>query len=311
MGLNFVVVDFETANANYNSACSIGIIVISDNKIVDKYYTLIQPPEMEFHPKNISIHGITPTDVVNAPKFDEVWTNISKYFNGDYIVTAYNAVFDMCVLKACLKEYSIEYPNFEYFCSLQLAKKLYKCENHKLSTVCEHLNICLDCAHNALFDAVATSEVLIASVDNLINKSWQGFFCFFSQINWNSFIDVKEVKSLKTKTSKFSNRPNISSISPTTDNLDSSHVFFNKNFVFTGNLTTLDRKEAMQKVVDVGGVLKSSVSKSTNYLVVGIQDKTIIGSDGLSSKERRALELIESGQPIKILSEEEFIKLLA
>lgn len=43
--------------------------------------------------------------------------------------------------------------------------------------------------------------------------------------------------------------------------------------MFTGELQTLERKEAMQKVVDLGGILKSGVSSKTDYLVVGIKIK--------------------------------------
>ena len=311
MGLNFVVIDFETANVNYNSACSIGIIHIYNNQIIDKFYSLIQPPTLDFDEKNISIHGITPDDVVNAPKFNELWPTISKYFTSNYIITAYNAVFDMTVLKACLNEYSIDNIDFEYFCSLQLAKHLYDCDSYKLASVTEFLNIELTEAHNALADAMATAELLKLSIGKLQKQSWQAFFMFFNRLNWNNFKDVKEVKSFKKKASKFAHSPSVQSITCNNDSIDCNHIFYNKNFVFTGELETISRKDAMQKVVDVGGILKSGVSRSTNYVVVGEQDKSIVGDDGLSSKERKALELIESGYDIKILSEKEFLKQLA
>ena len=40
---NFVAIDFETANGNRSSVCSVGIVVVRDGEIVDKYYSLIQP----------------------------------------------------------------------------------------------------------------------------------------------------------------------------------------------------------------------------------------------------------------------------
>jgi DNA polymerase-3 subunit epsilon len=66
----------------------------------------------------------------------------------------------------------------------------------------------------------------------------------------------------------------------------------------------------MQKIVNVGGIVKSSVSSKTDYLVVGKQDKALVGDDGLSSKEEKAYELISSGSSIKILNEEQFSLLL-
>ena len=73
---------------------------------------------------------------------------------------------------------------------------------------------------------------------------------------------------------------------------------------------TIDRKAAMQKVVDLGGLVKSGVSGKTNYLVVGQQDKTLVGNDGLSTKEKKAYALIENGIDIKIIRETEFLRLI-
>ena len=46
--MDFVAIDFETANEKRNSACSIGLTVVKDNKIVEEKYFLIKPCEMRF-----------------------------------------------------------------------------------------------------------------------------------------------------------------------------------------------------------------------------------------------------------------------
>jgi len=316
MKFDFIAIDFETANANYNSACSIGIVKVSNNKIVDKFYTLIQPPTLDFDDVNIGIHGITPNDVATAPKFNEVWEKINHYFDGSSLLTAYNAAFDMTVLKACLKEYNIDVPEFEYVCALQIANRQYpNCDKHTLDCICNHLNISLDEHHNALADTVACAQIVIKSFELLKANSFKLLFEFLHSLSWKTFSTVKEVKTFKTKPtnkkSKFSFNVPLSSIATDNDTFDEKHPFYNKNFVFTGELSTLSRKDAMQKVVDIGGILKSGVTKSTNYVVVGLQDKTIVGSDGLSNKEEKALALIEDGYSIEIISEDEFLKLLA
>ncbi len=315
MKFDFIAIDFETANSNYNSACSMGLVMVDNNKIVDKFYTLIQPPTLDFDDINMSIHGITPDEVACAPKFDEVWEKISHYFDGSNLITAYNAVFDMTVLKACLKEYNINFPDFEYICSLQFANRLYPdCDKHTLDCICNHLNISLDEHHNALADTLACSQIIIKSLEILKSESFETTFDFLSKLSWKQFSQVKEVKTFGTKSNKksrFHSKISISDITPDNDAFDNNHPFYNKNFVFTGELSKLSRKEAMQKVVDVGGILKSGVSRATNYVVVGLQDKSIVGSDGLSTKEEKALALIEAGHPIEIISEDEFLKLLA
>lgn len=60
-----------------------------------------------------------------------------------------------------------------------------------------------------------------------------------------------------------------------------------------------------------GAVIRGSVSKRTNYLVVGTQDLSLVGDDGMSSKEKKAMALNDSGEAcIHILSETEFLRLL-
>ncbi|CAI2581589.1 hypothetical protein AKUH4B406M_04750 [Apilactobacillus kunkeei] len=39
--MNFVAIDFETANNQRASACSLALTVVRDNKVVDEFYTLI------------------------------------------------------------------------------------------------------------------------------------------------------------------------------------------------------------------------------------------------------------------------------
>ncbi len=45
--MNFIAMDFETANYQKHSACSLALVMVQDSKIVGEYYTLIQP-ETEF-----------------------------------------------------------------------------------------------------------------------------------------------------------------------------------------------------------------------------------------------------------------------
>lgn len=40
---NFAVIDFETANQQRTSVCSVGIVIVRDGEIVDSYYSLIKP----------------------------------------------------------------------------------------------------------------------------------------------------------------------------------------------------------------------------------------------------------------------------
>lgn len=81
---------------------------------------------------------------------------------------------------------------------------------------------------------------------------------------------------------------------PKIEVVSSSHLFSGKTLVLTGTLEQLSRDEAREKILALGGKVSSSVSKKTDYVVVGAN---------AGSKLKKAQEL-----DIPILSEQEFIE---
>ena len=63
--MNFVAMDFETANHEKHSAVSMALAVVRQNEVVDEFYSLIQP-ETYFSARNTAIHGIREQDVAGA-----------------------------------------------------------------------------------------------------------------------------------------------------------------------------------------------------------------------------------------------------
>ncbi len=76
----------------------------------------------------------------------------------------------------------------------------------------------------------------------------------------------------------------------------SEQKFANKTFVLTGEMESLNRDEAKEKIRSVGGSVSSSVSKNTDFVVAG-------NSPGSKYKTAKRLN-------IKIINEMEFKKLL-
>lgn len=307
--VDFIVIDFEIANNNLSSACSLGMAFVENNQIIDEKYYLIQPPTMDFDEATTEIHGLTENDVINAKKFNEIWEEIKFHFNGTQIV-AHNAQFDMSVLHSCLLEYSIEMPEFNYICSIPISTRA--CRGQKVGNSLPdrlaHFNIELNNHHNALADARACAELVITCLKLKKRKSLETYCSTFSSISIHKFSELKP--QLQFRRNKNFNRIKVSEIAATVEVFDENHTLFEKNFVFTGELQQLDRKTAMQKVVDYGGVIKSGISSKTHYLVVGIQDKSLVGKDGLSTKEKKAYELINKGINIKVIDESHFMSLI-
>lgn len=53
---DFAAIDFETANNERSSVCSVGIVVVRDGKMVDSFYSLIKP---ERNTTIIGVHRFT------------------------------------------------------------------------------------------------------------------------------------------------------------------------------------------------------------------------------------------------------------
>lgn len=159
--MNFVAMDFETANHRSSSACSLALALIQNNQIVDTFYTLINPQE-SFNARNIAIHHIRPQDVQKAPTFDQIWPHIQKIFNLNNVVAAHNAPFDTRVLRATLAKYELQADPYLSIDTVRTSRKFYpQLPNHKLDTVAQALNIQLQHHHHALADTIACAEILL------------------------------------------------------------------------------------------------------------------------------------------------------
>ncbi|GAB7089366.1 3'-5' exonuclease [Marinifilum fragile] len=168
--MNFTAIDFETANGKRNSACSLGLVKVENGVIVDSREWLISPPEMYFHPINVSIHGITEDDVANQPSFNYIWDEVEDYLQ-DSMVIAHNASFDVSVLRACLETYGIPNPDFDYMCTVQISKYLWpSMPNHKLNTLAHLFDIPLK-HHDALEDTLACAKIAIKACESISAKN--------------------------------------------------------------------------------------------------------------------------------------------
>jgi DNA polymerase III subunit epsilon len=159
----FVAIDFETANYERGSACSIGLVKIRNNEIIAKECRLINPQTYFLDDFTENIHGITADDVKDAPLFDVVWGELSPLLvNADFIA-AHNAPFDRSVLYKCCDKYKIKPPTQKFVCTVKIARACWKLKPAALTNVCSHLGIKLN-HHQALSDALACAKIVISAM---------------------------------------------------------------------------------------------------------------------------------------------------
>ncbi len=155
---NFVAIDFETANKQPHSACSLGLVVVRNGEITTRKSWLINPETKTF--TFSYLHGITREMVKDAPLFEDIWPEIYDLIQEEYLV-AHNMVFDYGVLQALARKYySIKLPNHRLICSLEVARARISLPSYKLNHVCNHLNIELN-HHDALSDAEAAAKIVL------------------------------------------------------------------------------------------------------------------------------------------------------
>lgn len=168
--MEFVALDFETANGTRESACSLGLALMDEEgKLLDTWYSLIKPPSTWFDPAMTAIHGLTADDVADAPTFDEVWPKAMDFIGGR-IVVAHNAAFDMGILKAMLLWYGMEVPPLPYLCTVKISRKIWPdMDNHKLTHLSEEFGMEYQ-AHYALDDAVNCAKVFARACYGHLNE---------------------------------------------------------------------------------------------------------------------------------------------
>lgn len=158
---DFAAIDFETANEQLTSVCSIGIVIVKGGKITDKFYSLIQPEPNYYLYANSKIHGLSYEDTIDADVFSNVWKKVEPLVEGLPFV-AHNKGFDESCLKAVFRMYQMDYPDYVFYCTLaESRRQLHYLPNHQLHTVAEDCGYILTNHHHALADAEACAVIAL------------------------------------------------------------------------------------------------------------------------------------------------------
>ncbi|HIR07613.1 MAG TPA: PHP domain-containing protein, partial [Candidatus Pullichristensenella stercoripullorum] len=163
----FVVLDFETTglNPNMDEIIEIGAVRLEHGREVGEFSQLIDPgraiPE-----KVVELTGINSAMLAGQPTLAEVFPKFAEFLEGAVLV-AHNASFDMAFLRRAFQRFGREL-DAPILDTLALARNAYKeLRNHKLGTVCKHLDVSLKNAHRAVHDARATGLVLLKTLERL------------------------------------------------------------------------------------------------------------------------------------------------
>lgn len=300
--MDFITIDFETATAARDSPCELGLTFVEDFKILETKSWLIKPtyyPNFDYF--NTLIHGIEPKDVANEPEFNEIWKEVKPLIENKFLI-AHNAGFDFSVLRRTLDTYKIDYPNLDYSCSYIFSKKIWEgLPAYDLKTLCNFNKIDFN-HHRAAADSKATAELAIKAFQFAEVASKEDFPEKLRTIVGRLFSGGYKPSETKSKTT------DITKIVGDPQKHNPESIFYGRTVVFTGTLSSMVRANAQQLIADIGGSLGNSVTKDTDFLIIGHQDYRVVGEAGMSRKQEKAVKMIEQGAHLEIISENDFLR---
>lgn len=160
---DFAAIDFETANNERSSVCSVGIVIVRGEEIVDKFYSLIKPEPEYYNYWCSQVHGLCAEDTDNAPKFPEVWEQIEPLIEGLPLV-AHNKAFDESCLKAVFRIYQMYYPDYDFHCTCIASRRRWPGEPNNLDVAAVRCGYDLKKHHHALADAEACAAIALKTL---------------------------------------------------------------------------------------------------------------------------------------------------
>lgn len=311
---DYCVIDIETTglDSKYDEIIEISALKIRDNKVVEKYTNLVKPKQriwvendeadfcvedgkkVRFIDEFITdLTGITNQMLQSAPEINEVLPSFNEFIRDDILI-GHNVNFDINFLYDNNIEYLQKPLTNNFIDTLRIARKvLPELKHHRLDDLINYFNKDIRTEHRALNDCILTNDIYKKLISLAIDK-FKTIDEFKKQFKKNYSSHSLKAKEIEAQTTEF----------------DERHPLYGKVCVFTGVLEKMLRKDAMQIVVNLGGICGDSVTSKTNYLILGNNDYCKNIKNGKSNKQKKAEKLKIEGQDIEIISENVFYDMI-
>lgn len=295
----YTIIDIETTGLSpaYDSIIEVAAIKYKSGKEIKRFSSLVQP-EPQCDGTYVSefierLTGIKNEMLISAPTAAEVLPQYYAFLS-DSIIIGHNVNFDINFLYDNFEHYLDKSLSNDFVDTMRISRNLHPEEpHHTLSDLKDKYSLKFSNAHRAMRDCDLTQAALIALYNDAVSiyGSYESFIEALKKKHKKQYLKSSDIRTEKTE-------------------FDHSHPLYNKVCVFTGALERMVRRDAMQLVVDLGGINSDSVTKKTNYLILGNNDycKSIKG--GKSSKQKKAEKLKLDGLDIEVLPEDVFYDML-
>jgi len=174
--LSILSVDFETTglHADRDKLLSVGFVAINHQQIQLKtsYHQIINAKQ-DLHADNVIIHHITDQQKAQGATLKHVIESLLSALAGKIMLVHFAQIEKLFLQRACLELYGFS-PSFPMIDTLMIAKRqldrrdiAYDPSKLRLSALRSKYGLPEHYAHNALNDAIATAELLLAQINNM------------------------------------------------------------------------------------------------------------------------------------------------
>lgn len=303
MELSFVLMRIECCNQYKDTPCRVALVGVKNSQMEEQREFFIDPEDSLFE---FMISGTQLADLRGKGNFVEHWEDIQSFIRRYPLLIATADGYDADVLFNAISRYHVDCAPIPYLTAKNILRRSVSTYSYRFDFLCDLLNIPVTDSCMPLDLVSSWGDLLIAA---LKDNEAQDLVTFVdsNKITIGSISSEYYKKCYIKRIYKPRKRENLELDE---SNFDEEHPFYGQNVVFTGTLQYFERAKAQEYVECIGGHCPSGLSKTTNYLVVGVQSPSQVGHDGFSSKQKKAIKYKEEGVEIELLSETEFIDIM-
>ncbi|QPC43066.1 CBS domain-containing protein [Kaustia mangrovi] len=164
LALDAAALDMETTGLDAEAArvVQLAAIRVRDGAIRPKetFETLVDP-EMPVPESSTAIHGIAPSDLRDAPRFDAVALDLERFLGGA-VVIGHNIGFDLTVLRNEYRRVGMKWYRPRSLCTMMLARLVGRSlPDFSLDAVAAWLGVAIEGRHTAPGDARAAADIFL------------------------------------------------------------------------------------------------------------------------------------------------------
>lgn len=152
------IIDCETTGGKptFHRVIEIAVVLIDQGRETSRWKSFINPG-VSVPPHITGITGIRDSDLVEAPKFEEVATELFKLLS-DRVFVAHNVRFDHGFLRNEFQRAEIKYSS-KLLCSVKFSRLLFPhLKRHNLDSIIKRFGLFMEDRHRALDDALAVVQ---------------------------------------------------------------------------------------------------------------------------------------------------------